>query len=203
MADGKFLKQPKQQAKKRETKKAKETLMPAHVVVAGPDNPSCMRSPSMQHEINYVAGLGGVEQSLDWIARSLDHLTSDEHAVSVSLGQGCNTDPIKLTLSDNDYEDTMGRLVTAFERIADSVAKLAGFSVRASNTGTNRMSTSRDIGTPRVTVGHLDQRKAMELVPTIRKVPADRVPHKNAPARSAPRQLHYRNPIKRSLHPSE
>ena len=128
MADGTFLKQPKQQARKRETKKAKETVTPVRVVVTGPDTPGYVSSPSMQHEINYVAGLGGVEQSLDWIARSLSHLTSDEHAVRISLGQEFNTDPIKLTLSDNDYDDTMDRLVTAFERIADSVAKLAGFS---------------------------------------------------------------------------
>jgi hypothetical protein len=113
--------------KKRETKKANHTLTPERVVVTGPDT-GHMPSSSMQHDINHVAGLDGVEQSLDWIARSLSHLTSDEHAVSLSVGQGSNTNPIKLTLSDNDYEDTMDRLVTSFERIADSVAMLAGFS---------------------------------------------------------------------------
>ena len=50
------------------------------------------------------------------------------YTVSLSVGQGSNTNPIKLTLSDNEYEDTMDRLVTAFERIADSVARLAGLS---------------------------------------------------------------------------
>lgn len=34
--------------------------------------------------------------------------------------------PIKITLADNVEEDTIDRLVTAFERIADSVAMLAG-----------------------------------------------------------------------------
>lgn len=50
--------------------------------------------------------------------------SSDGHAISLSTGHG--TDPVKITLADDDYSDTMGRLVDAFERIADSVAKLAG-----------------------------------------------------------------------------
>jgi hypothetical protein len=115
--------------KKTETRKAKEAPTPARVVVTGPDTgASYLSSLAMQHDINHVAGLAGIEQSLDWIARALSHLTSNEHTVGLSVGQGMNTNPIKLTLSDNDYEDTMDRLVTALERIADSVAKLAGFS---------------------------------------------------------------------------
>jgi hypothetical protein len=78
----------------------------------------------MQHDINYVSGLGGIEESLDWIARGLDKLTSDEHDISLSTGYG--TDPVKLTLAENDYDDTMDRVVTAIERIADSLARLAG-----------------------------------------------------------------------------
>lgn len=39
-----------------------------------------------------------------------------------------STTPVKLTLADNDEHDTMDRLVAAIERIADSLAKLAGLS---------------------------------------------------------------------------
>jgi hypothetical protein len=70
--------------------------------------------------------LDGVEASLDYVARVISRITSDDHTVGLSVGQGANTNPIKLTLADNDFDDTMNRLVTAFERIADSVAKLAG-----------------------------------------------------------------------------
>lgn len=122
MGDGKFLKQPQRQAKKREPKKVNETL--SRIVVTGPD----AGHPSIQHDINHVAGLDGVEQSLDWIARSLSQLTSDDHTVGVVLGQNRYAGPVKITFADNDEEDTVNRLVTAFERIADSVAKLAGLS---------------------------------------------------------------------------
>jgi hypothetical protein len=98
---------------------------PVKVVVTGPDA-SSYSSPSLQHDINHVAGLAGVEQSLDWIARSLGQLTNDDHTVGLSVAQGSNIHPIKLTLADNDFDDTMDRFVTALERIADSVAKLAG-----------------------------------------------------------------------------
>jgi hypothetical protein len=93
------------------------------VVVSGSDD-SHMRTPSMQHDINYVSGLGGIEESLDWIARGISKLTCDEHSISLSTGYG--TDPVKLTLCPNDYDDTLDRLVTAVERIADSLARLAG-----------------------------------------------------------------------------
>ena len=126
MGDGKFLKQPKQ-AKKRETKKVNEKLTPERIVVTGPDT-GRTPSSSMQHDINHVAGLDGVEQSLDWIARSLSQLTSDDHTVGVVLGQNRYAGPVKITFADNDEEDTVDRLVTAFERIADSVARLAGLS---------------------------------------------------------------------------
>jgi hypothetical protein len=97
-------------------------------VVTGPDVASYTPTPALQHEINHVAGLSDVEESLDWIARSLSRLTDADHAVGLSLGQGDNTYPVKLTLAANDEEDTLDRLVTAFERIADSVARLAGLS---------------------------------------------------------------------------
>lgn len=115
------------------TKKTRLTLadmphvQPNTVVLTGPDS-GYQRSPSMQHDINHVAGLDGVEESLDWIARSLGNLGNDEHTIHLSVGQGFNVNPIKLTLADNDEDDTINRLVTAFERIADSVAKLAGLS---------------------------------------------------------------------------
>ena len=83
-------------------------------------------SPTHQHDINYVHGLGGVEASLDFIARALYHLNNPEHEINLSLGQGFNVNPVKITLADNDFDDTMDRLVIAVERIADSLAKMAG-----------------------------------------------------------------------------
>jgi hypothetical protein len=78
----------------------------------------------MQHDINHVAGLAGVEESLDWIAKGINRLTSDGQDFSLSTASNAN--PVKITLSDNDENDTMSDLVTALQRIADSVAKLAG-----------------------------------------------------------------------------
>ena len=49
----------------------------------------------------------------------------DSYPVKVVLD---NDYPVKVTLSDNDNDDAMDRFVTALERIADSVAKLAGLS---------------------------------------------------------------------------
>jgi len=119
---------PKHEVTKRTAKPKKEPVAePVKVVLTGPAT-SHMPSPSMQHDINHVAGLSDVEESLDWIARSLSRLTDDDHAVGLSLAQGDNTYPVKITLADNIQDDTMDRLVTAFERIADSVAKLAGLS---------------------------------------------------------------------------
>lgn len=99
---------------------------PVKIVVTGPDVPGYMPTPSLQHDINHVAGLSGIEESLDWIARGLSRLTSDEHNIHISTGYG--TAPVKVTFADNDEEDAMDRLVTAIERIADSLAKLAGIS---------------------------------------------------------------------------
>jgi hypothetical protein len=82
----------------------------------------------MQHEINHVAGLDGVEQSLDWIAQGVSALTSDDTTVGVSIGQNRYSGPVQIALAANDSDDTMDRLVTALERIADAVAKLAGLS---------------------------------------------------------------------------
>jgi hypothetical protein len=95
---------------------------PIKVVLVGPESSS---SPAMQHDINHVAGLAGIEESLDWIARGLGHLTTGEGDIQISL---CSPTPIKITLTDCDDEDTMGRLVTAVERLADSIARLAGLS---------------------------------------------------------------------------
>lgn len=90
---GTFLKQPRQQAKKRETTNAKETLTLARVVVTGPD--TCdMPSPSMQHDINHVEGLDGIEASLDWIAKGIAHLSSDDF--NFSLSHARNTYPVQM-----------------------------------------------------------------------------------------------------------
>src|SRR5579862_5193742 len=97
------------------------------VVVSGPDT-GHTPSPAMQHDINHVAGIDGIEASLDWIAQGITRLTSDGFGVHLTVAQGSNIHPIKVTLADNDFDDTMDRFVTAVERIADSVAKLAGLS---------------------------------------------------------------------------
>jgi hypothetical protein len=120
---GTFLKQPKQKTPKQRAARKQEDA-PSRVVVTGPDVPGY--TSAMQHDINHVAGLGDLQDSLDWIARGLSRFTDDEHSVGVSLSTGYKTDPVKITLSGNDYDDTMDRFVTAVERIADSVAKLAG-----------------------------------------------------------------------------
>lgn len=104
---------------------AKPKKAEAPVVLTGPETPYGT-TRSMQHDINHVAGLADVEESLDWIARGVSKLTSDEHNVHVSVSTGYNSDPVKITLVANDYEDTLDWLVTAMERIADSVARLAG-----------------------------------------------------------------------------
>ena len=105
---------------------AKKPKDATRVVVTGPDTPGYMPSSSLQHDINHVAGLADIEESLDWIAKGLNRLTSDEHCIHLTTGY--NTDPVKLTLAPNDYDDTLDRVVTAFERIADSLARLAGLS---------------------------------------------------------------------------
>src|ERR1700675_2435497 len=113
------------QRKKPESKKPQQPQQPNTVVLVGPDS-GYPPSPSLQHDINHVAGLDGVEASLDWIAHGLGNLGNDEHTIHLSVGQGSNTNPIQLTLANNDYDATIDLLFTAFERIADSVAKLAG-----------------------------------------------------------------------------
>jgi hypothetical protein len=120
-----FLKQNEVEGPKKKTSatKGKRNADAVKVIVGGPDDSHNMRTHSMQHDINYVNGLDGIEQSLDWIAKGISKLTSDEHSISLCTGY---TDPVKLTLAGNDYDDTMGRVVTAIERIADSLAHIAG-----------------------------------------------------------------------------
>ena len=120
---------PKHEPKKTKTKKPAQPQpqpqQPTTVVLTGPES-SHPSAPSMQHDINHITGLADIEQSLDWIARGINKLTSEEHPVNLVLAQGENTNPIQITLAENIYEDTLDRLVTAFERMADSVARLAG-----------------------------------------------------------------------------
>lgn len=109
-------------------KAAKKPDEPVKVVLTGPESKLGMPAPAMQHDLNYVAGLDGIEVSLDWIAKGLQRLTDQDFTVNLTLGQGDNTYPVKLTLANNDCEDTLDRLVAAFERIADSLGRLAGLS---------------------------------------------------------------------------
>jgi len=113
---------PKHEATKKREKKTRPQPQQNTVVVTGPDSPGHV-TPSMQHDINHVAGLSGVEQSLDWIARGISQLTGENNSICLATAYDA---PVKVALASNDHDDTMDRLVTAMERIADSVAKLAG-----------------------------------------------------------------------------
>jgi hypothetical protein len=112
--------------KGKRTQPQSEQASPQPIVVTGPPNPLAPfhAERSIQHDINHVAGLAGIEESLDCLARAVARLTSDEH--DISLSTGWNTQPVKITLACNDQDDELDRVITAFERIADSVAKLAG-----------------------------------------------------------------------------
>jgi hypothetical protein len=123
---GTFLKQPRKAVKGPSNPKKPPVTEPVKVILTGPDKG--YGTPSIQHDINHVAGLDGVEQSLDWIAQGVSALTSDDRTVGVSIGQNRYSGPVQLTLTDDDGNCMTERLVTAFERIADSVAKLAGLS---------------------------------------------------------------------------
>jgi hypothetical protein len=116
----------KRNGAKKPQQAAAETVM--NVIATGPKSKWTGEDGSMQHDINHVAGLSGIEQSLDCLVDVVARLTHDDRAVTLSVSQGSNTNPVQLTLSGNDYDDTMGRLVDAVERIADSIAKLAGLS---------------------------------------------------------------------------
>jgi len=110
--------------KRAKAAKPKSEPEPVKVILTGPDSSGCTRTPSMQHDINYVRGMDGSEQSLDWIARGLEKLATGEPTMHLYTGDGCL--PVKVTLAENINDDTMDRLVTAVERIADSLARLAG-----------------------------------------------------------------------------
>jgi hypothetical protein len=120
---------PKHERKKRRTKppQPQPATQTPQLVITGPVPPSGIypSTPSIQHEINHVAGLAGIEQSLDCLVSAVARLTSDEHNIGLCTSEG--TYPVKITLGENIHDDTLDRLITAFERIADSVAKLAGF----------------------------------------------------------------------------
>jgi hypothetical protein len=96
------------------------------IAVTGPMSDHSGHHRSMQHDINHVAGMDGIEGSLDNLVSVVKRLTLDDHSVGVTVCQNQYGGPIKLAMSDGDGEDMMDRLVAAFERIADSVAKLAG-----------------------------------------------------------------------------
>ena len=95
------------QPKRTKTPKRAEEQQSMKVGVSGPDVPGHAPNPSLQHDINHVAGLGDIEESLDWIARGIGKLTSDEHTITLNLSTGYRTDPIRVTLEPNDYDDTL------------------------------------------------------------------------------------------------
>jgi len=97
---------------------------PTRVIATGPDSPHGAKS--MQHEINHVAGMDGIEVSLDHLVSAVARLTQDDYSVGLALCQNQYGSPVKLALSDSEGNDIADRLVSAVERIADAVAKLAG-----------------------------------------------------------------------------
>jgi hypothetical protein len=123
-----YLKHKTNGNKRAAIRKTEKPEQPVKVVVTGPDVPSYEPSPSLQHDINHVAGMDAIEASLDWIAKGIAKLTDDDNVVGLHLAQGANVYPVKVTFANNDHDDTMDRLVTALERMADCVAKLAGLS---------------------------------------------------------------------------
>jgi hypothetical protein len=119
---------PKHEPKKTKTKKPTQPQtqpQPSTVVLTGPES-SHPPAPSMQHDINHVAGLGEVATHLDWIGDAVARLTHDGNTVGLAVCQNTYGGPVQITTTDEDGNSTMDRLVTAFERIADSVARLAG-----------------------------------------------------------------------------
>jgi hypothetical protein len=99
---------------------------PANVVVTGPLSDSGTTYRSLQHSINHVAGMDGIEGSLDNLVGVVARLTHDDHSVGVTVCQNQYGQPVRLALAESDGSDMTDRFVTALERIADSVAKLAG-----------------------------------------------------------------------------
>lgn len=112
---------PKKAKKQSAVPEAKDST----VIVKGPGD---LTEPALQHDINHVQGLDGVEQSLDLIAQALSRLTNEDYVVPLSLAQGHHIHPVKITFADDKYGDTMSRLLSAVERIADALARLAGLS---------------------------------------------------------------------------
>jgi hypothetical protein len=119
---------PKHEQKPKRSKRAPQSQPasqqePLRVEVTGPDG---FALRSMQHDINHVAGLDDVATHLDWIGDAVARLTHDDSTVGLAVCQNRYGGPVQVTLTDEDGNSTLDRLVTALERIADSVAKLAG-----------------------------------------------------------------------------
>jgi len=96
------------------------------VEVTGPNVPAYTPTASMQHDINHVEGLDDVARHLGGIGDAVARLINDDSYVGLAVCQNRYGGPIQITPTDEDGNSTMDRLVTAVERIADSVARLAG-----------------------------------------------------------------------------
>ena len=95
------------------------------VIVTGPGKEYPHSTPSIQHDINHVAGLAGIEESLDALTSAVSRITGADQAIGLTTGHGI--DPVKITLVDDIYEDgPLATLTQAVARIADSLAKIAG-----------------------------------------------------------------------------
>ena len=93
-------------------------------MLTGPD--TGYGTPSVQHDINHFAGLADIQESLDWIAKGIGKLTHDDHTVGLALCQNLYGSPVRLALCDSDGSEMTDRVVDSLERIAASIARLAG-----------------------------------------------------------------------------
>ena len=103
----------------------KKPPQPAVAAVAAAPDPN-LGLGDVAVALNRIAGLyANHQRRMDMGENGLSISTSSfDDPVKVQLESGDN--PVKLTFADNIEDDAMDRLITAFERIADSIAKLAG-----------------------------------------------------------------------------
>lgn len=121
---------PKHEATARRKKKQPQPApAPQPLVVTGP--PVEYGRPSIQHDINHVEGLSGIEGALNELAavvsRYVNRAASDDHnSLAVFTGpEGSGFHPVLLAFQG----ETTDRIATALERIADALSKTAGLNL--------------------------------------------------------------------------
>lgn len=120
MGNGKFLKQPQRQAKKRESKKPQP-------IKTEPSEPSAIKHLDINGLDNIAASMEAIERAL---IRHIDNGYRGENKLAVFTGpSGSGFHPVLIALEPSDTMDTIievsERIATAFERIADAMAARA------------------------------------------------------------------------------